>query len=178
MNGRKTAALILDIAILILIGALIMYIFLSVERRILRRALIVALLLAAAVLIVYERGGKRPPRIEQSPKARVIELLGEREKAIRMWDLTGKAGFVIGKSTPEMPVDIDLGDTAYRAFIDESHAVINYTISGWWVEDVSVRNGTSILRKGEKLLLARGAPAQIYPGDIIVLAENTRLAVR
>jgi len=104
-------------------------------------------------------------------------LLGEDDRPIRIWDLTGKVGLLIGKSSEDDQVDIDLSDTDYHTYIDPEHALLNYQESGWWIQDTSSRNGISILRKGKELKPGHYAPAKLELGDVICVAHYTRIAV-
>ena len=145
-----------------------------------RRVSLAVLSAPAVLLLIYEAVCWTRPKIttkKRNPSISTLVLLGEDDRPIRIWDLTGKVGILIGKSSDEYAVDIDLADTAYETFIDPEHAILNYNHSGWWLQDTSSRNGVSIIRKGQELLLGTHAPTRIEPGDILCIAKYTRIAV-
>lgn len=142
---------------------------------------VIALILLLAGLVLardmsYLLRDSKDRKTTQPPS--VAALVGDREQVVRVWDLNKQIGMLIGKSTEFVDADIDLHDTEFASYIDQEHATLNYTMSGWWVEDLGSQNGTVIQRKGKDLLLAAGSPNRILPGDIILIAENTRLAIR
>jgi len=180
MNKKRTASIILNVAIVICAAVCLFFLYSSMEPGALRVILTIAILLAVLGIIAYEiicrsRAGKKIKK--RRPSISVLTLLGEDNRPIRVWDLTGKVGLLIGKSSGEHEVDIDLSDTDYHTYIDPEHALLNYNESGWWLQDTSYRNGLSIIRQGKELVLGSSAPARIEPGDVIRVAHYTRIAV-
>ena len=138
------------------------------------------LCLPVAMVLAYEMlCWSRPAKSlkKRTPPISTLILLGEDDRPIQIWDLTGKVGLLIGKSTEEYQVDIDLSEVDYRTYIDPEHAILNYVDSGWWLQDTSTQNGVSIFRKGHEMLLGHNAPAKLEPGDVICIAKYTRIAV-
>ena len=103
----------------------------------------------------------------------------EAERAVRTWPLEGEISLVIGRDLPDGLPGIDLADTEYSALIDAQHAVLNFTAAGWVVEDLRSKNGVSIQRPGNDApqRIAPGVPYRITPGDILLIAGDTRIAV-
>jgi len=146
----------------------------------LRLALTLAIILSVVVLFIFEYIFWR--RTSANSKGRLQEistliLLGEDDRPIKIWDLAGKVGLLIGKSSDDYPVDIDLSDVDYSSFIDLEHALLNFQETGWWISDTSGGNGVSIMRRGNELLLGHNAPARLEAGDVICIAKYTRIAV-
>jgi len=142
--------------------------------------LTVVMALVVLGVILYELGCRSKAhkrKKKRNPAISTLILLGEDDRPIRVWDLTGKVGLLIGKSSGEYEVDIDLSDTDYHTYIDPEHGLLNYNESGWWVQDTSYRNGLSIIRQGKELVLGSNAPARLEPGDVIRVAHYTRIAV-
>lgn len=180
MTGKQIAAIILDIAIAActVLCLLLLYRQMAAGRP--RQVLTAAFLLTAIALGIYEAVCWSRPALKKrnrNPSISTLVLLGEDDRPIRMWDLTGKVGLLIGKSSGEYQVDVDLSGTDYHTYIDPEHAILNYNTSGWWLQDTSSRNGVSVIRKGQELLLGHQAPARLEPGDVICLAKYTRIAV-
>jgi len=180
MKKKRNMSIALDISIVICAAVCLYFLYSAMEFGVLRVALTVVILLAVLGVILYEVGcrsrvGKKIKK--RNPAISTLILLGEDDRPIRVWDLTGKVGLLIGKSSGEYEVDIDLSDTDYHTYIDPEHALLNYNESGWWLQDTSYRNGLSIIRKGKELVLGSHAPAKLEPGDIIRVAHYTRIAV-
>jgi hypothetical protein len=179
MNKKQAAAIILDMLICASAALCLFLLDRHLGAGTVKTAAISAVLLMVGALAAYELvcWHKKPmkKRKKLHPISTVI-LLGEKDEPLHVWDLTGKAGLVIGKGEGDSSVDIDLSDTAFQTYIDPEHALLNYNGSGWWLEDVSARNGVSVTRQGRELLLGRHAPVELLPGDVINIAEFTRLA--
>jgi hypothetical protein len=181
MTRKQIISIILDVCI-VLAAALCLYLLHTRTDlpATLRRVLTSVLVVATAAVLIYEAVcWSRPVGInkKRDPSISTLILLGEDDRPIRIWDLTGKIGLLIGKSTEGYQVDVDLSDTDYHTYIDPEHAILNYNDSGWWLQDTSSRNGVSIIRKGKELLPGHHAPAKLEPGDVICIAHYTRIAV-
>lgn len=176
--SKKQAAILLDISI---IACATLCLFLLGELKgLFRVSAISAVLLAAGTLLIFELAcWYKKPIVKKGKHSSIttVILLGEKENPLRVWDLTGKIGLIIGKSSEEYSVDIDLSDTDFSTYIDTEHALLNYNGSGWWLEDVSVQNGVSVIRNDRELLLGHHVPIALLPGDIVCIANYTRLAV-
>ena len=180
MNRKQVLSILLDVLVLVCTVICLYYLYISMRSGTNRRVLTVAVLIPILFIIVCELiCWTRPTKIKKKrdPLISTLVLLGEDNRPIKVWDLTGKVGLLIGKSSEDYQVDIDLSDTDYHTYVDPEHALINYQESGWWLHDVSTRNGISIIRGGKELLPGHHAPAKLEPGDIIRIAEFTRIAV-
>lgn len=105
-------------------------------------------------------------------------LLDENEKPVKSWDLAGKVSILIGRDNPQEPVDVDLEECEYSALIDEQHAVLNYCMDAWYVEDLNSRNGIRIRKVDDGLCyrVMKNRPCRLMPGDMIFIA-NTKLLI-
>jgi len=180
MNKKQIWSIILDIFVVICTALCLYFLYFFSEPGAVRNLLTVLLLLPMTLLVGYEIFcWTRPTRInkKRNPLIAALILLGEDDRPIRVWDLTGKVGLLIGKSSEDYQVDIDLSETDYHTYIDPEHALLNYQESGWWLQDTSSRNGVSIIRNGKELLPGHHAPVQLELGDVICIAQYTRIAV-
>lgn len=114
---------------------------------------------------------------EKEPKPIWMErliLLDEQDKPVKSWDLAGKTALVIGKAGSE-DVDIDLADCEYSSFIDYQHAVLNFCLDRWYLEDFGSSNGVWVrkVEDGQRYKVM-GRPCRLTPGDVLYIA-NTRL---
>ncbi len=114
----------------------------------------------------------------QDNRIRELILLDEDDKPIKSWDLTGRISLLIGRDNPEEPVDVDLQESEYSAFIDYQHAVLNYCMDSWFIEDLNSHNGIRIQKIDDGICykIMQGRPCRVKPGDIIYVA-NTKLLI-
>ena len=125
--------------------------------------------------------GKEPKygaRAGEDEEIRELILLYENEKPVKAWDLAGKVSLLIGRDNPEEPVDVDLGECEYAALIDERHAVLNYCMDAWYVEDLNSKNGIRIKKVDDGICykVMKSRPCRLLPGDMILIA-NTKLLI-
>jgi len=107
-------------------------------------------------------------------KAERLILLDEEGKPVKSWDLAGRTALILGKSGGE-DVDIDLTDCEYSCFIDYQHAVLNFCLDCWYVEDLESQNGVKIKKVEDgQCYKVMGHPCRVTAGDILYIA-NTRL---
>jgi hypothetical protein len=106
-------------------------------------------------------------------------LKGEDGKNLKVWDTGNKTSFLIGKSSPEVEVDIDLSDVEYASLISKQHAILNCSGENWYVEDIGSTNGSGIKRRNERsrFRLEVDKPYPIHSGDTIYIA-NTKILVK
>lgn len=104
-----------------------------------------------------------------------IMLINEERQSLKEWDIFGKTGLVIGKSTEKDPVDIDLSDTAFVQMISKQHAVLNYTGRNWCIDDIDSKNGTLVQKanQSEMLNLKSIGTVELGVGDTIYIAKTT-----
>lgn len=109
---------------------------------------------------------------------RELILLDENEKPVKAWDLAGKVSFLIGRDSPDEPVDVDLDECEYSALIDYQHAVLNYCMNSWFIEDLNSLNGIRIRKVDDGVCykVMKNRPCRLMPGDVIYIA-NTKLLI-
>ncbi len=183
MNAKRTAIYLLDIMILIVSGICMVLIYRKVENIQVQYPLLAACLmipLCVAVIEVKTALNAREGSFQNRTEASALVLLGDNQRGIQFWDLSGQTSFLIGKSEGKTQADIDLSQTEYSATIEAQHAVLNYTHTGWYVENVSLRSDVGIRRPGQerRQLLVAGVPCKLLPGDELYIAENTILAIK
>lgn len=102
-----------------------------------------------------------------------VSLLNEENKVIDEWSLIGQVSVVIGKSTFEEKVYIDLNNSVYSPLIDDNHAVLNYAEGNWYVEDISSDKVVAIKKAEDnrKYNVVKGSPCTIKRGDIIYISK-------
>lgn len=104
-----------------------------------------------------------------------LVLLDEKERPVKSWDLAGKTALIIGKKNDEEEVDVDLEDCEYSTFIDSQHAVLNFCLDSWYLEDLGSQNGVKIKKVEDGgCYQVTNRPCRLSAGDIIYIA-NTRL---
>jgi len=181
MKPNRKIKIGLDIVILIC-AAVLSLCFLSLENsRMWIRILVAAAGLAAAADLVLKSapldnaGKKNGMEFSEAAGARQLMLLDEHEKPLKSWDLAGKTALIIGKKNEDEDVDVDLDDCEYSTFIDSQHAVLNYCLDSWYLEDLGSENGVKI-RKVEDggCYKVTSRPCRLSAGDVIYIA-NTRL---
>lgn len=118
-----------------------------------------------------------PPGPEGVPAHGIqrLLLLDEDGKPIKSWDLQGRTSLIIGKAGQDQELDIDLADCEYSSFIDFQHAVLNFCLDQWYVEDLGSQNGVKVrkVEDGECYRVFH-RPCRIVAGDILYIA-NTKL---
>lgn len=109
---------------------------------------------------------------------RELLLLDENEKPVKAWDLAGKVSLLIGRDNPEEPVDVDLDECEYSALVDYQHAVLNYCMDSWFIEDLNSLNGIRIRKVDDGVCykVMKNRPCRLMPGDVIYIA-NTKLLI-
>lgn len=109
---------------------------------------------------------------------RELILLDENDKPIKSWDLAGRVSLLIGRDNLEEPVDVDLEECEYSALIDYQHAVLNYCMDAWFVEDLNSQNGIRVRKIDDGLCykIMKNRPCRLMPGDILYIA-NTKLLI-
>lgn len=109
---------------------------------------------------------------------RELILLDEDEKPVKAWDLAGKVSLLIGRDNPYEPVDVDLEECEFSALIDEQHAVLNYCLDAWYVEDLNSMNGIRVRKINDGLCyrVIKNRPCRLESGDMLFIA-NTKLLI-
>lgn len=109
---------------------------------------------------------------------RELVLLDEDEKPVKAWDLAGKVSLLIGRDNPQEPVDVDLEECEYSALINEQHAVLNYCMDAWYIEDLNSMNGIRVRKINDGLCyrVMKNRPCRLESGDMLFIA-NTKLLI-
>lgn len=115
------------------------------------------------------------PEASQGHGPKQLILLDEQGKPVKAWDLQGRTALIIGKAGQGQELDVDLSDCEYSSFIDFQHAVINFCLDQWYVEDLNSQNGVKIkkVEDGECYRVIH-RPCKIAAGDVLYIA-NTKL---
>lgn len=108
-----------------------------------------------------------------------IVLLSEEETELCIWDIYGKTAVVIGRDIKENQVDIDLSNSPYASMVDIEHAVMNYSLGSWYVEDLGSKNGIKVKKAmdGKTYQLSADTPCKLECGDVLYVGLN-RLLLR
>lgn len=180
MENRRKIKIGLDTSILICAILLIFSLFSKRNDRLWIGVLFFVGLAAAVDLLSRIRGkGIRAKEnsvgYSEEVRATQLMLLDEHDKPLKSWDIAEKTALVIGKKNEEEDVDVDLEDCEYSAFIDNQHAVINYCMDSWYLEDLGSQNGVRIKKAEDGICYqVTGRPCRILAGDVIYIA-STRL---
>lgn len=147
--------------------------------------IVIGLLLLSFVafldLIYQFKPGNREKKygfaFEQDNRIRELILLDEDGKPIKSWDLSGRISLLIGRDNPDEPVDVDLQESEYSALIDYQHAVLNYCMDSWFIEDLNSHNGIRIQKVDDGICykIVQGRPCRLNPGDIVYIATTKLL---
>lgn len=115
------------------------------------------------------------PKAVQTHGIQKLLLLDEDGKPIKSWDLQGRVSLIIGKAGQDQELDIDLSDCEYNSFISFQHAVLNFCLDQWYVEDLGSQNGVKVrkVEDGECYKVIH-RPCRVVAGDILYIA-NTKL---
>ncbi|MMZ57276.1 FHA domain-containing protein FhaB [compost metagenome] len=108
-----------------------------------------------------------------------IVLLDDDGERVKEWFIKGETSVLIGKSTQNGEVDIDLSDCEYASLVSPEHAVMNRVGNEWFIEDVESHSGTGIRKAGrsDANRLVIEEPVRVGAGDMIFIA-NTRLLIK
>lgn len=142
--------------------------------------LAIALLAAGwAVFDLFRLGNGSGGRLDSGKMnvtAHTLVLLDEEDNPVKSWDLTGKVAMIIGRKNKDETVDVDLGECEYSAMVDIQHAVLNYSLDLWYLEDLDSHNGVKVKKVEDGICyrLTQSRPCKIAPGDVIYIA-NTKL---
>lgn len=165
----------------ILISAVcISFILLILDTQIWIRILIYLCALISAVDLLIQLKAKDHKIYKTSwnyedAKAGQLVLLDEHDKPVRSWDLAGKTALILGKKNDREEVDVDLTECEYSTFINDQHAVLNFCLDSWYLEDLGSQNGVKIKKVEDGgCYQVTNRPCRVSAGDVIYLA-STRL---
>lgn len=169
---------VIDMLIIMTVFAIIIYTYAMNSAMLLK--IIVALLLIF-VGIGYAISRHRSPIHVDIPKEKITKLvlLDDEGESLKEWYIQGAISLVIGKSSTENEVDIDLTDVEYHSLISKEHSVLNYSNGSWYLEDNDSDSGVGVRKSGKRVTerVEIDEPYEIDSGDIIYIA-NTRLLVK
>jgi len=183
-RNKKIKVVILDLLILLFGIGIFVYIF-SQEKV---QNWYVLLLFAVFLFMVWTFLDlvfsifRRNPKIQfyekevyQNHGLQKLILLDENNKPVKSWDLQGRTSLIIGKTGQNQELDIDLSDCEYSSFIDFQHAVLNFSLDQWYIEDMESQNGVRVkkVEDGECYKVIH-RPCKVVAGDILYIA-NTKL---
>lgn len=139
----------------------------------------IAFVLVLLLWFYYERKNTKNTgnTLYESNIKKFVLITRDGEKA-KEWYCEGATSFLIGKSSVDKEVDIDLSDSYYIDYISPAHAVLNYAQGYWYIEDLDSKNGVGIKKRGEEYAL-RLKPMTSYKveeGDIIYISKVKLLA--
>lgn len=184
MKGKNRKKIGLDIGIMVLAcasGVVVWRQQMSYE--VFRFTIITAtILISVALLDILMIKAKKVERVTTPSetgglnRAHELILLDEQDKPIKSWELAGKTALVIGRMDKEKEVEVDLSECEFSAFIDSQHAVLNFALDCWYVEDLDSHNGVKVKKviDGMNYKVTQSRPCRITPGDVIYIA-NTKL---
>ena len=178
---KKIRTVIFDILILLCGAVLAVEIFLYAGTQhwmLLPLAAVVccmALVLAGMVSSCRAEKTQEPECFEREGPSRLL-LLNEQGKPVKAWSLEGKTSLIIGKSGQNQELDVDLSDCEYSSFVDFQHAVLNFCMDQWYVEDLESHNGVKVkkVEDGECYRVLH-RPCRVTAGDILYIANTTLL---
>lgn len=168
----------IDMLIAGIAAAALFYVYIWNADLVLKVAVGVLLAAGAAVYAAW-RARRRKKRRQDGAAIAKLVLLDEEGESVKEWYIHGETSLLIGKSSAQSEVDIDLSDSEYASLISKHHAVLNYASGSWYVEDLDSRNGVGIQPAGRRTAeqLEEDGPYRIESGDIICIA-NTRIVVK
>lgn len=178
---------VIDAVIALMAGITAYYLYDEISPGIMRQIFIVVLLgimlIAVIDFVIPRKVSRKEPLGEYDPYSITeLILLDEHDKPIKSWDLMGKTSLLIGKENDKENdkenVDVDLDECEYSALIDHQHALLNYCLDYWYIEDIYSRNGVRVqmINDGICYKVAKDRPCRLNAGDIILIA-NTKLLI-
>ncbi|MNN55177.1 FHA domain-containing protein FhaB [compost metagenome] len=139
----------------------------------------VAVSAVIACVLVWTRGAPKRDSHQEEKEIFKIVLLDDDGERVKEWFVKGETSVLIGKSTQNGEVDIDLSDCEYASLVSPEHAVMNRVGNEWFIEDVESHSGTGIRKAGrsDANRLVIEEPVRVGAGDMILIA-NTRLLIK
>ena len=163
---------LINVFIGIIIALICVVAYITIEEIHIRIAIMCVAVIAgiACFINLYNRLHKEEV-IEDKSNIRKLQLINEDNEIIKTWDIGEKVSFVIGKSTLNNTVFIDLSNSIYSNFIEDNHGVLNYAGGKWYVEDLSSKSGICIQKIDDNKLyrIVPDIPCEIKRGDILYI---------
>ena len=129
-----------------------------------------------SLIFSHQAKDMEDPGIFQENGIQRLILLDEQGKPVKSWNLEGKTSLIIGKAGRNQELDVDLSDCEYSSFIDFQHAVLNFCMDQWYVEDLESHNGVKIkkVEDGECYRVIH-RPCKVTAGDVLYIASTKLL---
>ncbi|MGL6064729.1 MAG: FHA domain-containing protein [Fusobacteriaceae bacterium] len=90
---------------------------------------------------------------------------------VKTWNIGKSTSLLIGKNS-RVKVEIDLFDTGDSHLISRSHAILNKTDKGWYLEDLNSRNGTGLERLSDsRKIKLENEPLKVQSGDKVYIGK-------
>lgn len=160
----KVGVRIIDMVIGATIALASFAVFSFIENKYIMWVLIIWIIAVSSVgyILYILSNERRKIKITERGISKVV-LLNEENISIKEWSLVDKVSVLIGKTTFEEVVDIDLNDSIYSPLIDNNHAVLNYAEGSWFIEDLSYDKGVAIEKAedNEKYNIVKGSPCTV-----------------
>ncbi|AWB46826.1 FHA domain-containing protein [Paenibacillus sp. CAA11] len=158
---------------------MVLYAYLRPVHYILQMLVVAVCALIACLHIWTDGRGNRQFRKGSQESVSKIVLLDDDGERIKEWLVRTETSVVIGKSSSQSEVDIDLSDCEYASLISPEHAVLNRVGDSWYIEDADSQSGTGIRKAGrsDTRRLSEESPEPLGYGDMIFIA-NTRLLMK
>ena len=174
-NNKLVASMqLINVFIGVIIALICVVAYITIDSIYIRGIIIIGTIILGIVGFVnlYTRFSKEEI-MEDESNITGIELVNEDNEIIETWNIGEKISFLIGKRTMDSEVFIDLNSSIYSTLIENNHAVLNYAIGKWYIEDLSSKYGVSIQKidDGKKYRIARDTPCELKKGDIIFISK-------
>ncbi len=135
--------------------------------------LVISGLILAIIGYIYVLENKKSEVTKEQSNISKIILIGNEGRPDKEWSMENIKSLLIGKSTTNNFVDIDLRDEVYSDYVAPTHAVLNFTDGIWYIEDYESVNGVGIKKNGEEYAF-KLKPNVLYrldKGDVIHIAK-------
>lgn len=130
-----------------------------------------------AKLSIWEKSSDNRIAVKHD-SVETLALLSEQGTILREWRIVNRNGLIIGKSTEDSSVDVDLSKSPDAPYISRKHAVLNFASGDWFIEDLDSRNGVRVKKPGQESVNIKGTgPVLLERGDMIFIG-NTVFVLR
>lgn len=170
---------IIDIFIAIIACFFIIYVFVINQDILLKTIIGIIIVVLASLYGIFNFEAKETMSVNENTKINKLVLINNKGIEIDEWLIDDQTSMLIGKSSTDKNVDIDLSGIEYEALINYEHAVLNNVLGMWYIEDIDSVNGIGLKKahKFKKMKLKYETPYRLGKGDTIYIA-NTRLLVK
>ncbi|MCY6355728.1 FHA domain-containing protein [Clostridium sp. ZS2-4] len=179
-NNKLLASLqIINLCICIILTLICILIYFTVKATWIKYILVLTVIIIGMICFVKSFQQINKKDLSNANIINTIALVNEDNQIIKEWSVSEKISMLIGKSTVDNEVDIDLSGSIYSTLIEEQHAVLNYAGGTWYIEDLCSNNGVSIQKTedGMQYKLVKYSPCSITKGDILFIAKTKLLLI-